>query len=146
MIRILKLGNIIYENFEPKQLIPVYDEDGNIVDYQEVWTIPTDIDTLKQAVIDTLIWLEKQRVNKILERFGYLSMADVLFYAQDPDSPHYEEAKMLMERYKEYDNAIWEFIENLNPRSIDDLLELDLIQIEESVFNRVAGRARDVVE
>jgi len=141
MVRILKLGNTIHENFEPKQLIPVYDEQGNIVDYQEVWTIPTDINILKQAVIDTLIWLEKQRVNKILERLGYLSMADVLFHAQNPNSPDYEEAKMLMEKYKEYDNAIWEFIESLNPKSIEDLLQLDLIQIEESIFRRVVGQS-----
>ena len=47
MIRIIKLGNTIYENIEPYYI----DESGN-----KVWNIPNDLETLKQAYIDTVRW------------------------------------------------------------------------------------------
>ncbi len=46
MIRIIKLGNFIYENIEPKTI----DENG------ERWNIPSDIALLKEALIDTIDW------------------------------------------------------------------------------------------
>jgi len=47
MVHIIKLGNTIYENIEPYYI----DENGN-----KVWNIPTDINELKQALIDTVRW------------------------------------------------------------------------------------------
>jgi len=132
MIRILKLGDTIYENFEPKQLIPIFDEKGNVIDYQEVWAIPTDINTLKQAVIDTLIWLTKRRINETLQKYHYYSIGDVLIYAREG------EAQKLLDWYREYDTKVWQWIENFNqnfnPSSLDEMLAIDLKQVEENIF------------
>ena len=55
MIKIIKLGDYIYENIEPYYI----DENGN-----QVWNIPNDLDQLKQAYIDTVKW---QAWNKLRE-------------------------------------------------------------------------------
>ena len=55
MIRIIKLGNLIYENIEPKTI----DENGN-----EIWNIPNDLDQLKQAYIDTVKWQANQKLKE----------------------------------------------------------------------------------
>lgn len=65
MLRILKLGNIVYENFEPKTFVATeYDENGMPTKFEEKWIIPTDLDTLKSAFIDTVKW---QASNKLKE-------------------------------------------------------------------------------
>jgi len=55
MIKVIKLGNLIYERIEPKTV----DENGN-----EVWNIPNDPDQLKFALNDTLGWLVAQKILK----------------------------------------------------------------------------------
>jgi len=47
MIKIIKLGDMVYENIEPFWV----DENGN-----QVWNVPNDIEQLKQALIDTVKW------------------------------------------------------------------------------------------
>lgn len=47
MLKIIKLGNSIYEHIEPFTV----DEDGN-----EAWSVPNDINELKAALIDTVKW------------------------------------------------------------------------------------------
>ena len=54
MLKIIKLGNSIYENIEPLTV----DENGN-----EVWNVPNDIDNLKAALIDTVKWQAGHNLN-----------------------------------------------------------------------------------
>lgn len=53
MIRIIKLGNFIYENIEPY----IIDEQGN-----KIWIVPTDVNELKKAMIDTVKWQAKKKL------------------------------------------------------------------------------------
>jgi len=65
MIRILKIGEVIYENFEEKTYVAVdFDEEGNPTKFQEVWTIPTDLEALKSVAIDTIKWLANVELRK----------------------------------------------------------------------------------
>ena len=125
MIRIIKLGNLIYENIEPKTI----DENGN-----EIWNVPNTVPELQTALSDTLVWLEKERVNNILDQYQYNGLADVQFYANQatPDT----EAQAILNWYQAYDDAIWNYIDNdlQNITNLDDLLALDIKAVEEQIF------------
>jgi len=55
MIRIIKLGDLIYENIEPYYL----DENG-----KQIWQIPNDVNKLKQAFIDTVKWQANMKLKE----------------------------------------------------------------------------------
>lgn len=57
MIKILKIGDTVYQNFEEK----TFDEQGN-----EIWNIPTDVEEFKKLVIDTINWQIGDNVKKAL--------------------------------------------------------------------------------
>ena len=57
MIKIIKIGNLIYQNIEAKTI----DENGN-----EVWNIPSDPVELKAALADTLGWIVGQNIVKTI--------------------------------------------------------------------------------
>ena len=59
MLKIIKIGKFIYENIEPYHI----DGQGN-----KVWTIPQDINKLKDAFKDTLDWLTTRYINEQLEK------------------------------------------------------------------------------
>ncbi len=133
MIKLIKLGNYIYENIEPKYI----DENGN-----EIWNVPNDFNQLTQAFVDTLVWLAKQRVHRVLEEYGYYSLGDVQFYASQNDV----EAKAILGWYQAYDTAIWDYIaQNFDPiingtqqATVGQLLQnySDLRAVEEEIFNQ----------
>jgi flagellar capping protein FliD len=67
MIKVIKVGNFIYENIEPKTLEPIgIDENGNPIEFQEKWNIPTDPAKLKFCILDTLGWVVSQKIQKTL--------------------------------------------------------------------------------
>ena len=57
MIKILKIENKVYQNFEEKKL----DEKGN-----EVWNIPTDLKEFRAMAVDTINWQIGDNVKKAL--------------------------------------------------------------------------------
>ncbi len=57
MIRLIKIGNLIYQNIEPKHK----DEQGN-----EIWNIPNNPENLKNCLIDTLGWIVSQNIVKTI--------------------------------------------------------------------------------
>ena len=75
MIRIIKIGDNIYERIEPKSV----DEKGN-----EIWLIPNDYEKLKNSVIDTLGWIVfkklKDSFNSIDKQFAVTSKSIVLLF------------------------------------------------------------------
>ncbi len=125
MVKIIKLGNLIYENIEPK----IIDENGN-----ENWNIPNDLIQLKTALSDTLTWLEKQRLNQILDKYSYNGLADVQFYASQNDT----EAQSILAWYQAYDDLIWQYIDNdlAAFTNIDELLQIDMKNIEEQIYEQ----------
>ncbi len=58
MIKVLKKGNLIYQNIDEK----IIDENGN-----EVWNIPTNVDEFKVMAIDTISWKIGDNVKKTLD-------------------------------------------------------------------------------
>lgn len=125
MIRIIKLGNLIYENIEAKTI----DENGN-----EVWNVPNDPVQLKNTLADTLAWLSKQRVNNILDSYQYNGLADVQFYTNQNDT----EAQGILSWYAEYDNLIWQYIDNdlAAFTTVDELLQIDMKNIEQQIYEQ----------
>jgi hypothetical protein len=55
MIKVIKIGNLVYQGIEVKTV----DENGN-----ETWNIPNNLETLRTCTIDTLNWLIGQEVKK----------------------------------------------------------------------------------
>ncbi|MEM0326853.1 MAG: hypothetical protein QW733_07485 [Desulfurococcaceae archaeon] len=129
MIKFLKVNNTIYENFEPKQLIPTsYDEQGNPTEFQEVYVF--DPTKLKDYVKDTVIWLTKAKINEKLSEKGFYSIGDVLVYKNRND----QDAIQLYEWYISFDTAVWDWIENTLPKlSEEELLEIDLKSLVENL-------------
>ena len=135
MIRIIKLGEVIYENIEPVvQEVVDFDEEGNPTQFQEIWVVPNDVTELSKAMADTLVWLAGQRLKGILNKYSYYSLADVQFYANQND----EEALQLLDWYQAYDDAIWNWIDNevSNITDLDNLLNLDMKAIEQQIFDQ----------
>ncbi|RUM51124.1 MAG: hypothetical protein DSY47_00105 [Hydrogenothermus sp.] len=88
---------------------------------------------------EELLSLEKRRVNEILDKYKYLSLGDLQFYANQNDT----EAKALLNWYLAYDNLIWSYIDNdLSAfTSVDELLAVDMKNIEEQTFNQAVQTA-----
>ncbi len=137
MIRVLKIGNLIYENFEPKILVPTkYDENGNPIEFREelVEFFPKTQKELAKAIADTLSYLEFKRLQEVLDQYGYKDLGDVQYWhSQDPDDP---EPKGLLEWYSAYDDAIWEEIDNLQNKTFEELKDYDPVAVENQIFER----------
>ena len=95
----------------------------------------------KAEIQNQLLELQKQRLNEILDQYGYNSLGDVIFYANQatPDP----EAQAILAWYQEYDNGIWNWIDiDLQAfTTIDELLQLDMKQVEENIFNQAVAIA-----
>ena len=119
MIRVIKLGNRIYENIEPKYA----DQNGN-----EVWNIPNNIDKLKLALIDTVNWIAYQELKKTdwiivkLTELGQLS--------NSPDK--YKDILTKREQIREWSNQKQDEINS--QQTIDDLIKVDLTLPSELKF------------
>lgn len=123
MIRIIKLGNLIYENIEPK-----------VIDENEVWNVPQNEEQLRTCMIDTLNWLtDRYFYAEAEKRGGYKNMGEINYDADqgDPD------AQFLRKLY----DAIWAKEEELEgligQKTFDELLALDLKKLCEEEYNKV---------
>jgi len=58
MIKIIKLGDSIYNGIEEKSI----DEQVN-----ETWNIPSDLDEFKKVAINTINWVTGDRIKKIVQ-------------------------------------------------------------------------------
>jgi hypothetical protein len=67
MIKVIKIGDLIYQNIEPFYL----NENG-----EKVWNIPTDLEELRKCTIDTINWLIGQEVKNSLGDYTKLSAAN----------------------------------------------------------------------
>lgn len=64
MINVIKIGNVIYNDIQPKTV----DREGN-----EHWNIPNDVERLMACLIDTVGWMVTQ---KIVSTIGDMSKKD----------------------------------------------------------------------
>jgi len=85
MIKKIKINDMIYTNIEAFYV----DEEGN-----KNWNIPSDLETLRKATIDTFNWLIGQEVKRTAKNFTGLSASNSkaialvikLLDAQNPDT------------------------------------------------------------
>ncbi len=102
------------------------------------------INDFKQQLQKQLLNLEKQRINKILDQYGYNGLADVQFYAsQSTPDP---EAQAILTFYSNangngYDDLIWDWITNTLPtyKTLKKLLTLDMKTIEEQIYQQATA-------
>lgn len=86
----------------------------------------------KTEIQKQLLRLQKQRLENILDQYGYNGLADVQFYASQNDT----EAQAILNWYQAYDDTIWNYIDNDLPNItvLDDLLTLEIKAVEEQIF------------
>ena len=99
----------------------------------EVYTPPPP--TLQEAQTqkqEELLLLQRERLQVVLDTYGYNGLADVQLYA----SQNVTEAQTILNWYQEYDNQIWNYIDvDLQAFTIvDELLALDMRVIEEQIY------------
>jgi len=109
IIRIIKFGDVVYENIEPYYI----DENGN-----KIWNIPTDINELKQALIDTVRW----QARKKLQETDWI-VVKCVEKGLDP-TEEYPEEVTLRQKIRDWCNQKEEEIQNAE--SIEDLLAIDV--------------------
>ena len=109
MIRIIKLGNTVYENIEPYYI----DENGN-----KVWNIPTDLEALKQAYINTVRW---QAFNELKKTDWVVIKCMELGLNVQDECPDIATQR---QQIRDWCNQKEEEIQNAE--SIEDLLAIDI--------------------
>ena len=137
MIRVIKVGEQIFENIEPKTLKPVkFDEQGDPIQFEEQWTIPELANEAKarECFIDTLNWLtDRYFYAEAKARGGYLNMGEIEHDAAQGDS----DAQFLRQLY----DAVWakeeELEAELSQMTLQQLLELDLESFSRSAYDQV---------
>ncbi|SNZ11886.1 hypothetical protein SAMN06265182_2130 [Persephonella hydrogeniphila] len=89
---------------------------------------------LKEEKQKQLLQLEKSRLQKVLDKYGYNGLADVQLYASQNDS----EAQNILNWYQKYDDLIWQYIDNdlATFTSVDELLAIDMKNIEEQIYQQ----------
>ncbi len=92
------------------------------------------LNELKKQKQKELLLYEKQRLQKILDSYGYISLADVQFYASQND----QEAQAILSWYQAYDDLIWSYIDNdLSAfTDLEELLAIDMKNIEEQIYQQ----------
>ncbi|WP_456400119.1 hypothetical protein [Persephonella sp.] len=88
----------------------------------------------KTEIQKKLLQLQKQRLQNILDQYGYNGLADVQFYASQND----HEAQTLLNWYSTYDNLLWSYIDNdlAAFTSVDELLQIDMKNIEQQIYEQ----------
>jgi hypothetical protein len=82
--------------------------------------------------------LEFQRVQEVLDQYGYKDLGDVQYWhSQDPDDP---EPKAFLEWYKAYDDAIWEEIDNLQNKTFEELQSYNPVEVERRIFEQTKSK------
>lgn len=67
MIKLIKLNNLIYQNYEEKSI----DEQGN-----EIWNIPNTFQELLPVVLDTIDWWTGDKIKKVTGDYTKLAAAN----------------------------------------------------------------------
>ena len=119
---------VVFEDISLKDIDKLY------VDNNEIKLKPEEI--LKEEKIlqikNQLIEKVKIILNGKLSVYGYYSFGDLVFYAQAGE----QEAVELLEWYRNFDMAVWNWIENELPnKTADELIEIDLKNLVEEFVN-----------
>ena len=134
MIKLIKLGNLIYENIETKTI----DENG-------IWNIPNDETVLKTAFKDTIDWYTdkyiKDKFNQIQENLT--DITSEMLYLQSLTNRTAEQDARLAEIQSiiAWKEQIWEEEANLEAQidamTLDELLSLDVKAMCENAYSQI---------
>jgi len=85
-----------------------------------------------EAYSEQVKTLEFQRLQQILNKYGYKDLGDVQYWhSQDPKD---EEPAGLLTWYKAYDDLIWNEIDNLQNKTFEELQNYDPVAVEQKIF------------
>lgn len=107
------------------------DENGNV----KVFSSSVDLSKIKDYVKDTVIWLTERKIQEKLKEKGFYSIGDLSIYKDKNDSDAIE----LYEWYLNFDKKIWDWIDELPNKTVEELLEIDLKALVESMSEEVDG-------
>jgi len=98
----------------------------------------TNVIGLEKLISNELKNLEFQRLQKVLDKYGYKDLGDVQYWhSQDPKD---EEPKGLLDWYSAYDDAIWNEIDNLQNKTFEELQNYDPVAVEQKIFNQTKDK------
>jgi len=97
-------------------------------------TVEPDFIKIKECLSEKLLSLQKERLRRILDQYGYIDLADVQLYASQNDT----EAQALLSWYQGYDDRIWNWIDNTltSLKTLDEIIQIDIKSVEEEIFNQ----------
>ena len=135
MYRVLKVGNEVLTNVED-HLYDV-DDQGNVYPVRKI--LPDTKAELIKVAQDTILFLQRQRLQEILSQYGYNSLGDVNFYVSRNDT----EAQAIANWYEAYDTEVWNYIDSLNTKTKSQILAdlQDMIAVEDQLFQSSIGTA-----
>ena len=84
---------------------------------------------LRRKLTEFVAKLERNRINRILAMYGYISLADVEINTNEGD----DEAKAILNWYKNYDDKLWGWVEEVIKKREPSLNE-DPVAIEDKIF------------
>lgn len=122
MIRLIKVGDVVYENVSPVTFDIVNTEEGA---YQFIENPLFAQSKLKDYVKDTVLWLKGRKVEERLKRAGFISLGDVIAMKDiDP------EAERIYNWYVQFSQRVKTFLEDSLPTMTnDELLSLDIVEL-----------------
>ena len=137
MIKLIKLGNIIYENIEAKTIDPETN--------QEIWNIPNTETELKAAFKDTIDWHTdryiKDKFNQLQE--DLTDITSEMLYLQSLTNRTAEQDARLAEIQSiiAWKEQTWEEEANLEAQidamTLDELLSLDVKAMCENAYSQI---------
>jgi len=92
------------------------------------------VSVVKAELQRKILRAQKQRLQKVLEEYGYNSLGDVQLYTSQND----KEAQAILSWYQAYDDGIWNWIDNTLPnyQTLDEIMQIDIKAAEEEIFNQ----------
>ncbi len=126
------INNELHENID----VNATDEYGNPI-YPEL----QDPVKLRQGLISALIWLQNQRVRKVLTRYDYLDIGDLLDTANDANDPDSAEATAILSWYREYYTQIDNQTAVIQNTLDADLPNIDVKALEKQAYDSAVSVA-----
>ena len=110
IVKIIKIGENIFEN------IPAWfqDEEGN-----QIWNVPSDLNVLKQALIDTVKWQAHQELKKT--DWVVVKLAET---GQLGQTTQYDTVLQKRQQIRDWANQKEQEIQDC--QTVDELLALDI--------------------
>jgi len=119
---------VVFEDLSVRDIDKLYVDNNEIKLKPEEMLKGEKILQIKNRLIEKV----KNILNEKLSEYGYYSFGDLVFYAQTGE----QEAIELLEWYRNFDRAVWNWIENELPnKTIDELIEIDLENLVEQFAN-----------